>query len=125
MVEFYGHFYKKMVKNVKILAKSSQFWPLGVPKGFGQNYFSINIPQLFQIYLFCDITFIVSQLLWHLKPKMPKNGFLKPWGSRKRGSGDGGSKIFGGQQHNHKKKMCENFFGFSLETFGDKQIFIL
>ena len=52
---------------------------------------------------------------------MPKNGFLKPLGSRKRGSGGGGSKIFWGQQHNHKKKMCGNFGGFLLETLGDKK----
>ena len=124
-MEFYGHFYKKMAKNVKILAKSSQFEPLGVPRGSDQNYFSTNIFKLFKIYIFCDKTFIVCLILGHLKPKMMKNGFSRPWGSRNKGLGGWGSKIFFWQQHNHKKKMCGNFGGFLLETFRDKQICML
>ena len=33
MVEFFGDFFKKMVKNVKILAELSYFWPLGGAQG--------------------------------------------------------------------------------------------
>ena len=82
------------MKNVKILAKSSQFWPLGVLRGLDQNFFLINIFQLFKIYLFCDKTFIVCLILGHLRPKMIKNGFSRPWGSRNKGLGGGGVKFF-------------------------------
>ena len=56
---------------------------------------------------------------------MTKNGFLKARGSGNGGLGGGGSKFFFWQQHNHNEKICANFGGFSLVTFGDKQIFIL
>ena len=113
-------FFQKMVKNVKILAESSQFWTLGVSRGSDQNYFLIIIFQLFKIYLFCEKTFTVWLILANLKPKWRKMAFLRPWRSRNKGLGGWGVKYFFWQQHNDDEKMCGNFGGFSLETFRDK-----
>ena len=43
---------------------------------------------------------------------MPKNGFLRPWGSRKKGFGGGGQKFFGGSSIITKRKCVEILVGF-------------
>ena len=92
--------------------------PGGCPGGQTKVFFLI-IFQLIKINLFCDKTFIVRLILGHFKPKMMKNGILKVRGSRNWRLGGWGVKKFFWQQHNHNEKMCANFGGFSLVTFGD------
>ena len=48
----------------------------------------------------------------HLKPKMTKNGFLRPWGVKKRGLEGGGQKFFLGSSIITKRKFVEILVGF-------------